>query len=316
MKLNKLKPSYFTVSAANMLLFILLSAYLTLDWSDFIYSYICGELPDINTQIWLRSFCEIAVTVLLVLCVKSVPALKLYPASPVNIVLSILLALFLYVSMAVFLSWINFLIIKSGIDPVVNEAAEAVAQSSFIEEFLFFCVLAPVCEEFLFRGAIAGAYRRKIGFAAIFVSALFFGLMHAEIFSVLNAFVIGLCLGYVYLKTESMWCPVLLHMFYNLFAFTLIPDILIIDLPWTASIFDLSLMTFEEPGYCAYQIGIAAIGILAAVLIIKKLSSHNAQNKIVKSKDYAPSVAEKPITAVAVMLLAVRVAQGSMGWFV
>lgn len=313
---NKLKPTYFTISAVNMLLFILLSAYLTLDWADFVYSFLSGELPDINLQIWLRSLCEIAVIVLLIAYAKPVPALNLYPAPPLNLALSVLLALFLYIPMAVFLSWINYLIVKSGIDPVINEATEAIAQSSFIEEFLFFCVLAPICEEFLFRGAIAGAYRRKIGFAAIIVSALFFGLMHAEIFSVLNGFIIGLALGYAYLKTNSMWCPVFMHMFYNLFAFTLIPDIFIINLPWTAGIFDLSLMTFEEPGYCMYQLGIAAIGILASVLIIKKLSSYNSQNKIEKSKDYKPSVCERSITGVAVMLLVVRVVQGSFGWFV
>ena len=298
-----------------MLLFILLSAYLTLDWTDFIYSYITGELPDINLQIWLRTVCEISTTVLLLLYARPVPALKLYIASPLNVALSVLLALFLYIPMAVFLSWISFLVLKSGIEPVVNEATEAVSRSSFIEEFLFFCVLAPVCEEFLFRGAILGAYRRKIGFAAIFVSSVFFGLMHAEIFSVLNGFIIGLALGYVYLKTNSMWCPVLLHMFYNLFAFTLIPDIFIINLPWTSGIFDFSFMTFEEPGYCIYQIGIAAIGIMAAVLTIKKLSSYNAQNKIVKANYYTPSVAERSITAVAIMLLIVRVFEGSIGWF-
>lgn len=299
-----------------MLLFILLCAYLTLDWTDFIYSYFKGELPDINLQIWLRTACEIAVTALLVIWVKPVPALKLYIASPSNIALSVALALFLYLPMAALLSWLNYIVIKSGVEPVANEVGEAILQEPFLEEFLFFCVLAPICEEFLFRGAILNAYRRKIGFAAIFVSAVFFGLMHAEIFSVLNGFIVGCVLGYVYLKTNSMWCPVMLHMFYNLFAFTLIPDIFILDLPWTAGVFDLSLMTFEEPGYCIYQAGIAAVGILAAVLILRKISLSNKKNKIVKDEHYIRSVGERTISGAAIMLLIVRAAAGSFGWFI
>lgn len=316
MKSGRLKPSYFTISAANMLLFILLCAYLTLDWADFISVYLANGLPDINFQIWIRTACEIAVIVLLLLWAKPVPALKLYIAAPKNIALSGALALFLYIPMAVLLSFINYLILKNGIAPVVNEVNEAVLQSSFIEEFLFFCVLAPVCEEFLFRGAILNAYRRKLGFAAIFVSSVFFGLMHAEVFSALNGFIIGCALGYVYLKTNSVWCPVIMHMFYNLFAFTLLPDILIINLPWTSGIFDLSLMTFDEPGCLIYRFGIAAIGISASVLIIRKIASDNLGNRIEKAKDYAPAPAQGGITAATVMLLVVRVITSSAGWII
>jgi membrane protease YdiL (CAAX protease family) len=80
--------------------------------------------------------------------------------------------------------------------------------------FLFFSVVvAPVCEEVLFRGLMVP----RIG---IVVSALLFAAMHAGYDStfaveVLAALVFGLIAGYVFKKTESLYPSMLAHVLVN-----------------------------------------------------------------------------------------------------
>ncbi|MFI3304566.1 MAG: type II CAAX endopeptidase family protein [Rikenellaceae bacterium] len=84
-------------------------------------------------------------------------------------------------------------------------------------------VVAPLFEELLCRGVILESIRNKWGaWSACFVSALIFGVMHQTPQSVINAFIIGLLLGYIYLKTNSIFAPIILHSVNNIFAYVLI----------------------------------------------------------------------------------------------
>ncbi|MDR0907305.1 MAG: CPBP family intramembrane metalloprotease [Rikenellaceae bacterium] len=74
-------------------------------------------------------------------------------------------------------------------------------------------VLAPVCEEMLFRGLILEYIKQKRGVAvAVVLSALIFGLVHAPILpQMVNAFVLGIMLGYVYVLTGSLVSVIIVH---------------------------------------------------------------------------------------------------------
>ncbi len=81
-------------------------------------------------------------------------------------------------------------------------------------------VVAPIFEELLCRGVILGAVRKRYNaWVGCVVSALIFALMHVEPQSVVNAFVLGLLLGYVYLRTNSIFAPIILHSINNIFAY-------------------------------------------------------------------------------------------------
>ncbi len=82
---------------------------------------------------------------------------------------------------------------------------------------------APVLEELLCRGVVLGALRDRYGaIAAWLVSALFFGVLHLQPVLVVNAFVIGLILGYVYIVTDSLWATMILHALNNAVAYLLL----------------------------------------------------------------------------------------------
>lgn len=81
-------------------------------------------------------------------------------------------------------------------------------------------VLAPVLEEMIFRGAILESVRAKKGTAAaILISAAVFGVIHLIPQQVVNAFFIGLILGYIYIKTGSLVPVIIIHALNNGLAF-------------------------------------------------------------------------------------------------
>ena len=95
---------------------------------------------------------------------------------------------------------------------------EEVADDGGINEKLFarrplwhivwICLLVSICEELLFRGAIQaawGPYWTSILFAAIHVRYLRHWLMTGLVFS------ISYGLGWIYLRTGSLWTPIAAH---------------------------------------------------------------------------------------------------------
>lgn len=87
---------------------------------------------------------------------------------------------------------------------------------AIILQIILLCVMAPIFEEFAFRGVIMQSMRRYGDGFAIIASALLFGLMHSNTAQTPFAFIMGLVLGYIVVKTNSIWTAVALHAANNL----------------------------------------------------------------------------------------------------
>ncbi len=76
-------------------------------------------------------------------------------------------------------------------------------------------VIPPLVEEIMFRGVILQSLRRYgDGFAVLFSAALF-GLYHGNLIQMVFAFLSGLALGFVVIRTGSLLPAVLIHFFNN-----------------------------------------------------------------------------------------------------
>ena len=86
----------------------------------------------------------------------------------------------------------------------------------FWSTFLLAAIFAPIFEEWLCRGMVLRGLLTKMkpGWAIV-VSALFFALIHMNPWQALNAFIIGVIMGYVYYKTGSLWLTMLIHFVNN-----------------------------------------------------------------------------------------------------
>ena len=80
-------------------------------------------------------------------------------------------------------------------------------------------MLAPLLEEVVFRGYIAGGLRYAYGpIVALVVSSLAFGLAHGFAAPAINATLCGLVLGFYYMRYRSITLVVMLHAMNNLTA--------------------------------------------------------------------------------------------------
>ena len=84
-------------------------------------------------------------------------------------------------------------------------------------------LLAPVCEELVFRGAVLRALLRWMPrhWVAIAISALFFTLIHANPAQMPHAFLIGLLLGWLYYRTDSIVPGIVYHWVNNSIAYVI-----------------------------------------------------------------------------------------------
>ena len=86
----------------------------------------------------------------------------------------------------------------------------------FWSSFLVVAIFAPIFEEWLCRGMVLrGLLTKMKPVWAIVISALFFAIIHANPWQALNAFLIGLMMGYVYYKTGSLLLTMLIHFVNN-----------------------------------------------------------------------------------------------------
>lgn len=86
-------------------------------------------------------------------------------------------------------------------------------------------ILIPVAEEMVFRGAILRKllqiFHSRMYWWAIVLSALLFGVVHGNMAQGLHAFLLGLLLGWMYWRTNSIVPGIVLHWINNTVAYVL-----------------------------------------------------------------------------------------------
>ena len=79
--------------------------------------------------------------------------------------------------------------------------------------------LAPILEEIIFRGVILKGFLTNYSpKKAIVISSLVFGILHLGPIQFINALFIGLFLGWIYYKTNSLGNTIILHFIANTFS--------------------------------------------------------------------------------------------------
>ena len=98
----------------------------------------------------------------------------------------------------------------------IMELMKTMTGGPFWSSFLVVAIFAPIFEEWLCRGMVLrGLLTKMKPVWAIVISALFFALIHGNPWQALNAFLIGLVMGYVYFKTGSLLLTMLIHFVNN-----------------------------------------------------------------------------------------------------
>lgn len=81
----------------------------------------------------------------------------------------------------------------------------------FLLTFIATAIVPALVEEFACRGIVLGLLKKYGEGFAIITSSLIFGIMHGNFEQIPFATMVGLILGYIYIKTGSIWICVLVH---------------------------------------------------------------------------------------------------------
>ncbi|MGH4138415.1 CPBP family intramembrane glutamic endopeptidase [Clostridium sp.] len=142
---------------------------------------------------------------------------------------------FIYVALIIVgfrLAYDNSLIYWVNLIPMpdfINQAFEEIAISPIVL-MLSVAVIAPIYEEVIFRGILLKGMASKINpKLALIISALFFALVHMNIPQGINAFLLGLLIGSVYLNRASIYLCIFAHFVNNSIAISISDDFQLID---------------------------------------------------------------------------------------
>ena len=135
--------------------------------------------------------------------------------------LRVLIALLIGISAVLFsVGWIELLQVI-GIEHQEQELVSILTNSTMdikILSIVFVVVLAPICEELLFRKLLLSLFLNRMDAAfAVLLSGVLFGVMHIESFtSVPPLIVFGVLLGWLQVQYRNVLLPIIAHITNNM----------------------------------------------------------------------------------------------------
>lgn len=114
---------------------------------------------------------------------------------------------------------IKVALLYAGVLPSESEGVLSVYQDGNLFYTVFTASILPaIVEELLFRGVILSEYAHLGGICSVFVSALFFAMLHFSLAEFPIYFFGGIVMGAAAYLTRSLFAAIMLHMVYNLFT--------------------------------------------------------------------------------------------------
>lgn len=102
--------------------------------------------------------------------------------------------------------------------PMLDMTPEYLDPFSFFMEVLSSILIAPILEELVFRGVLFNRLKIRTGIiAAMLISSFIFAIGH-EVGGITSAFLFGMCMCVIYLKTDNILMTMSIHFINNLVA--------------------------------------------------------------------------------------------------
>lgn len=305
----------FSIKQANWCLFFVLLGYTVIDFVQVFLSILLGMKADMDISIYVRMAAMLPAVLFAFSSGKRIRSLRFTRTAPANIVYSILLAFFVYLLSSVVLTYLAELIVSTGGSIPDNEMIEYIMKGSMLSAFIFFAVFAPFTEEVIFRGIFQNAYRQRVGFFAVILTGIIFGLMHADLLSSINGVIAGITICYIYYKTGSIWNTIAFHAAFNILGYTMAVDAFVLNLPWTLGLLPAQTAGTANPSYYVYVWGIAAVSVLMIYVFIKLLGRRNESPAVYPVVPAQRQRFEMVPFILAAVLLAFRLVLGTMSYF-
>lgn len=202
------------------------------------YLFFQGQVNEqtVNGIRWLTVFSQIVFllvpTILLTRLVSSNVRdyLRFKSTSLIQIILAMLGMFALGQMLQVYLTVQEMIPIPENIQPWVDMFKKSIEQlyrqvagASNIQELFFvlfvIAVVPAFAEEFLFRGLVQGSLERGLTpLKGVILTGIIFGAFHLNPFTFIPLAIIGIYLGFLVLKSNSLMVPIAAHFFNNAVA--------------------------------------------------------------------------------------------------
>lgn len=174
------------------------------------------------------------------------------------------------------------------------EAAESPAPSTFsgyLWQILSVAIVPAIVEEFAVRGIMLQSLRKYGDLFAMIVSSVFFGLMHGNCLQAPFAFILGMVISWLVIKTDSLWTGIAIHFMNNFYA--------------------TSLLALGEVCSTAAYVAIVAsiniigvlLGVAAIIWFVDKKEVEFVLTKVYRWEPYIVALCALPMTAAIIMLI-------------
>jgi len=177
------------------------------------------QKKNFNTGILITEFIIILAPSLLLLILRKYNLKQVLRLNRVSF-----LNLFIIFSMIAFSMWIvaiinlvNLWIIKSIFGKVIV-AALPISETPFIVNILLIGGSAGICEEVMFRGVIQRSFEKFGVLFSITITAFLFGLFHMDFQKLVGTFLLGMLIGFIVYRTDSLFAGMFAHFTNNTLA--------------------------------------------------------------------------------------------------
>lgn len=156
-----------------------------------------------------------------------------------------------------------------GIDYDVDFGENPSGIFGFLLTFIATAIVPALVEEFACRGIVLGLLKKYGEGFAIITSSIVFGIMHGNFEQIPFAVLVGLILGYIYVKTGSIWISVAVHGINNAISviFSYLENVMTVNM--------------QNLLYMVYLI----ISMLAAIFGVFLLAKNSDENYSLKKQD-------------------------------
>lgn len=117
------------------------------------------------------------------------------------------------------LNLVNLSIIKAILGrAIVNQPIIADTVSSMLVSLVVVAISPGICEEALFRGVLQRSYEKMGVIKGILLTSFLFSLLHVDFQKILYTFILGVLIGYIVYRTNSLYAGMFAHFCNNAFG--------------------------------------------------------------------------------------------------
>lgn len=145
-----------------------------------------------------------------------------------------------------------------GLNAQMPESFTPQTLNGIIVYYIFIAIIPPFVEEFAFRGIILSRFRKYGNGFAVFASSILFALFHGNVIQFIFAFICGLVFGFITIKTENLFIPIIIHIINNGFSVT-------VEL-----LYEYCYEDFANGISFILLISMLALGLISLILLISK----------------------------------------------